>query len=469
MKRISLLSVAQLLTLLTLVTSCAPEPNENEFSSEDSKVTSNVIYGTDGRLDVYQVTDDRLKTLADSTVALLKTTDISISGSTATLRGSNYGTEMGLCSTEKFREQDTAAFCSGTLVGPDTVLTAGHCITNVSDCQSTSFVFGFAVKSVGILPKTVASGEVYRCSQIIKQVLTSNGADFAVIKLDRAVIGHAPLPVRASGEVSSSDSLVVIGHPVGLPTKITTGGTVRSVASDGFFVANLDTYGGNSGSAVINAATGVIEGVLVRGEQDFVQKGSCVVSKVCAEGACRGEDVTKISSVRPYLPAVSAPPVVTPPVTPAPVDPPVVVDPPGPPVVEPPVVVDPPTPPVTAPVLADEVFSASPNVAIPDNSSKGIVSSLNVRSTPQGRKVIIAINVKHSYIGDLVIKVTAADGKTAVLHQRAGGNAQNLAKSYEVTSSLGAVAVAGVYQITVQDLAARDVGSLVSWSVQFKK
>ncbi|MBC7465257.1 MAG: trypsin-like peptidase domain-containing protein [Bdellovibrio sp.] len=455
MKRISLLGILRSITLLTLVASCAPEPNQTEFSSGDSKVTANVIYGTDGRLDVYQVTDDRLKTLADSTVALLKNSDISLSGATATLRGTNYGNEMGLCSTEKFREQDTAAFCSGTLVGPDTVLTAGHCITNVSDCQSTSFVFGFAVKFVGILPKTVASSEVYRCNQIIKQVLTSNGADFAVIKLDRAVVGHAPLSVRASGEASPSDSLVVIGHPVGLPTKITTGGTVRSVTPEGFFSANLDTYGGNSGSAVINASTGLIEGVLVRGEQDFVQNGNCVVSKVCAEGSCRGEDVTKISSVRPYLPVVTPPPVTVPPV-----DHPVV-NPSTPPVTPPPV-----TP---TPVLADDFFGSSPNLIIPDNNQIGITSSVQATSAPQGRKVIVAVNVKHSYIGDLVIKVIAPDGKTAVLQQRAGGSTQNLVKSYEVTSSLGSVAVAGAYKITVQDLAVHDVGTLISWSVQFKK
>ena len=33
------------------------------------------------------------------------------------------------------------------------------------------------------------------------------------------------------------------------------------------------------------------------GERDFIYKGDCRVSKVCAEDDCRGEDVTKLSSV----------------------------------------------------------------------------------------------------------------------------------------------------------------------------
>jgi hypothetical protein len=78
---------------------------------------------------------------------------------------------------------------------------------------------------------------------------------------------------------------------------------VRDASKPGFFVANLDTYGGNSGSAVFNAATGLVEGILVRGEQDYVQKGDCRVSNVCPADGCRGEDVTKIAAVADKIPA----------------------------------------------------------------------------------------------------------------------------------------------------------------------
>jgi hypothetical protein len=440
MKRNSLSYWIILLTIATLLASCSPVKLTDDGSPGfETKFAANVIYGSDGRLDLYQLTDDRLKQLADSTVALMKTNSLKVSGSTVSISGENYGTSMNLCSSEKFREQNTAAFCSGTLIGPDTVLTAGHCIESMSDCQSTSLVFGFAVKVAGVLPQSVSANEVYRCSQIIKTLRVNNGADFALIKLDRAVTNHRPLAVRASGEVEASASLVVIGHPVGLPTKVTTGGSVRSLSNPDYFVANLDTYGGNSGSAVINLASGLIEGVLVRGEQDFENHNGCTVSKVCAEGACRGEDVTRISAVRSFIPADLNPPPVEPP-----------------PIAPPPVVDVPPT-----------KFTSNVRVAIPDNNKTGITSSLLVSETPKGRKVVIGLQVKHPYIGDLSIKVLAADGKSAILHQRAGGSSDDIDKSYEVTSSLGQVSAAGSYKLVVQDLAARDVGNLISWSVEF--
>jgi len=72
---------------------------------------------------------------------------------------------------------------------------------------------------------------------------------------------------------------------------------VRDASPTGYFVANLDTYGGNSGSAVFNAKTGVIVGILVRGENDYIYQGDCRVSNVCQATGCRGEDVTKLSAV----------------------------------------------------------------------------------------------------------------------------------------------------------------------------
>ena len=433
MKRNSLSYSIILLTVFTVLVSCAPEKFSDapEPAAEKINVSANVIYGTDGRLDLYQLTDDRLRAMADSTVALVKNSNLSTAGNTTSVTGQNFGSGMNLCSDEKFREQDMAAFCSGTLVGPDVVLTAGHCIETIGDCQTTSLVFGFAVKSVGVLPKSVSSLEVYRCVEVVKTLRVNTGADFAIIRLDRKVDGHQPRAIRTEGEVESTASLVVIGHPVGLPTKVTTGGTVRSIATSGYFVANLDTYGGNSGSGVFNLSTGLIEGVLVRGEQDFVSRGSCTTSKVCAEGTCRGEDVTRISSVRPFLSIAG----------PGPIDP--------------------------NPSLSEK-FSSNVKLAIPDNNKTGIVSVLQVSSTPKGRKVFVNVNITHTYIGDLNVILTAADGKAVTLHAQAGGSSDNIVKSYEITSSLGGTTVSGIYKLSVQDLAARDTGNLESWSVEFK-
>ncbi|MBZ0254010.1 MAG: hypothetical protein K8I02_11785, partial [Candidatus Methylomirabilis sp.] len=63
----------------------------------------------------------------------------------------------------------------------------------------------------------------------------------------------------------------------------------------------------NSGSAVFNApsvAAGApfVEGILVRGEQDFVFQDTCFKSNVCTDLGCSGEDVTRAKEIEGAIP-----------------------------------------------------------------------------------------------------------------------------------------------------------------------
>lgn len=261
-----------------------------------------VIYGDDNRLDLYDVKEASTLALADSTVALMDASrlvpqkDGSFGINAQTLR--DY---FQVCSEERFSEQPTAASCSGSLVGPDLVLTAGHCISQY-ECADTRFVFGYALRKLGDVADTAPASEVYSCAKVLISKETA-GADFAVVRLDRPVTGHLPLAINRGAVPAVGTEVGVIGHPSGLPVKAAFGAQVRHDDA-GFFVTNLDTYGGNSGSAVFNAKTGLIEGVLVRGETDFELNGSCYVSKRCPADGCRGEDVTHIQEAAPYIPAI---------------------------------------------------------------------------------------------------------------------------------------------------------------------
>jgi S1-C subfamily serine protease len=265
-----------------------------------AQASTKVIYGEDNRVDVYASTNAMYVELAASTAAMISTSSLSQrSDGTMSVSGGSL-TSRGMCASERFANQKSAANCSGFLVGEDTLVTAGHCIDSQSACNSYSWVFGFKMENADQLAQVDASN-VYRCKSIVKTVLDrSTSNDFAVIKLDRKVTDRRILEFRNSGTASVGDNLVVIGHPTGLPTKIADGSKVRSLKGT-YFVANLDTYGGNSGSAVFNADTGLIEGILVRGETDYIYRGSCRVSNVIGDNEGRGEDVTYAKEFAPFV------------------------------------------------------------------------------------------------------------------------------------------------------------------------
>ncbi len=269
------------------------------------EINGKVIYGEDNRRDLYDVTNPMHADLAWSTVGVFSSADVKENPSTglATLTSEQFGSSFNLCKTERFFEQPSAAFCSGSLVGPDIIITAGHCVRTEQACANTKFVFGFNIKDKnGKAPETVPLDDVVQCKSIIAREETGDGADFAVIRINRKVTKYKPLQIHRNQNVTKGMKLVMIGHPSGLPTKVDDGGSVRDPSPNGFFVATTDSYGGNSGSAVLNLETGEVEGILVRGEQDFVYKNGCVVSNVCTSEGCSGEDVTKISALEKYIP-----------------------------------------------------------------------------------------------------------------------------------------------------------------------
>ncbi|MBU2530162.1 MAG: serine protease [Elusimicrobia bacterium] len=300
----------KLISILFLATFILP------FTLANLSASEKVIYGDDNRLD-YNKMSASMKTLADSVVSFWKSADVTPNGDSFKLATSNFGDTMGLCPEERFREQKMGAFCSGSLVGEDLVMTAGHCVDSEYACKDTKLVFGFSIKDTEKgAPDTIAKTEVYSCKNIVKRFLgdepgegdaTNLKADYALIKLDRKVKGHSPLPINRAKTPAVGAKIFVIGHPVGLPVKLAGGASVRTtVEGNAFFVANLDTYGGNSGSPVFNTKTNLIEGILVRGETDFVSTAAgCRISNVETNTGGRGEDVTKVSILSAFIPELS--------------------------------------------------------------------------------------------------------------------------------------------------------------------
>jgi Trypsin-like peptidase domain len=259
-----------------------------------------VIYGKDSRRDWFQLNAAQ-KDDADCVVALLNDSSLKEnSDGTSTISTENFGTSQNLCAKEPFRNQPVGAFCSGFLVAPDVIATAGHC-ADENDVTTVRFVFGFRMADATTAQVKISNDEIYKGVSIIGRQLTPNAADWALVKLDRPVKNHKIIPVRKTGKINDKQAVHVIGHPSGLPLKYADGAAVRKNTSAAFFVANLDTYGGNSGSPVFNSETHQVEGILVRGENDFVSAGNCQVSLVCPDTGCRGEDCTRTTEFTDLL------------------------------------------------------------------------------------------------------------------------------------------------------------------------
>ena len=237
------------------------------------------IYGKDNRVEIDQYPDKNFIKKAEAVAVRIPTRDL-------TTIGPNYFSYptiaiqdiRRLCDGIPFNDQPQPGDCTGFLVGPKTLVTAGHCVRHDDECSRNSWVFGF---KLGV--DVFESSQVYSCNKIISQKLVTvdfQHADYAVIELDREVEGVTPLAFRKEGSIQKDASLLVIGHPSGLPMKASDGAVVKSAGKPvlmsklerrpNFFAANLDTFGGNSGSPVFDMSTGLVEGILVKGREDYI-------------------------------------------------------------------------------------------------------------------------------------------------------------------------------------------------------
>ena len=83
----------------------------------------------------------------------------------------------------------------------------------------------------------------------------------------------------AKAEPRVGTPLVMIGHPSGLPQKISDKAKVLAIRPNGF-TTDLDAFQGNSGSAVFNASNGELLGILVNGNEDYRHNSSLNCTEV---------------------------------------------------------------------------------------------------------------------------------------------------------------------------------------------
>ncbi|MEM7557479.1 MAG: S8 family serine peptidase [Planctomycetota bacterium] len=114
-----------------------------------------------------------------------------------------------------------------------------------------------------------------------------------------------------------------------------------------------------------------------------------------------------------------------------------------------------------------------PNLAIPDNQPRGVVSAIDITGAGEVTKISVDLQITHTYRGDLIVTLISPQGFTANLHRGEGGRADDLIGTYTSENNSGLALLAsggvdgkGLWRLHVVDRLSRDTGTLEAWSLK---
>jgi len=112
-----------------------------------------------------------------------------------------------------------------------------------------------------------------------------------------------------------------------------------------------------------------------------------------------------------------------------------------------------------------QTYTNANNFNIADNATVNSTIAVSGRTGNAPATSSVAVDIKHTYKGDLKVDLIAPDGSVYVLHNRTGGSADNIIQSYTV--NLSSEALNGTWTLRVNDNARGDVGFIDSWGLTF--
>jgi len=117
------------------------------------------------------------------------------------------------------------------------------------------------------------------------------------------------------------------------------------------------------------------------------------------------------------------------------------------------------------------IKTSNPNLQIPDHDLQGISDEIYIEKSGNLKRIVLELDIEHTYIGDLRIDLSSPSGTFIRLHNNEGGSKNNIIRSYDLasTSELAILMdepIQGAWKLQVRDLAALDEGKLRSWSIE---
>ncbi|MCC7248718.1 MAG: proprotein convertase P-domain-containing protein [Lysobacter sp.] len=107
------------------------------------------------------------------------------------------------------------------------------------------------------------------------------------------------------------------------------------------------------------------------------------------------------------------------------------------------------------------------NTDYPINDNKTVNSPIRVtgRSGNGPTNTQVAVDIRHTYIGDLRVSLIAPDGTAYILHDYTGTSTDNIIRTYTV--NLSTETLNGNWRLRVKDNSTADTGYINSWSITF--
>lgn len=109
-------------------------------------------------------------------------------------------------------------------------------------------------------------------------------------------------------------------------------------------------------------------------------------------------------------------------------------------------------------------YEASPAAAIPDDDTAGVSSDIVVTDAGTITRMSASIAITHSFPMDLTVRLSRVGGREFVLLREASIDGPSFERTFVAEGFVGEE-LAGTWRLTVVDGAARDVGTLDTWSL----
>jgi M6 family metalloprotease-like protein len=118
-------------------------------------------------------------------------------------------------------------------------------------------------------------------------------------------------------------------------------------------------------------------------------------------------------------------------------------------------------------------LEVTPGISIPDNNPAGISSKLVLNQTGLTRRIRAGVGITHTYVGDLQVELISPSGEMALIHDRKGGDQDNLRQTYDSSANAALAALIGKpaggnWELRVRDIAGQDIGKLDTWKLEIE-